>query len=141
MARPTCPSCGKPAEERRTRYGVRHSCCGLHSWGGRPLVSQAVHDARQRAHAAFDPLWQRAEEAYQLAEPAGPERDQAVKRIRRTARNRAYEYISHVTGMPEPECHMSAQDDLAKLAAIEAVALGASPAIVRAWWKSRGEAA
>jgi len=54
---PVCPKCGKQAQTSSTRYGPRHSCCGLHSWDGKPLVDQATHDARQAAHAAFDQLW------------------------------------------------------------------------------------
>lgn len=45
---PICPSCGQPAKERMTRYGVRHDCCGLWSWGGKPLVDAATHAARRQ---------------------------------------------------------------------------------------------
>lgn len=40
-----------------TRFGERHDCCGLWSWGGAPLVDRETHDARTAAHEAFDPLW------------------------------------------------------------------------------------
>lgn len=52
-----CPRCGHPAEEKMTQYGSRHECCGLWSWGGKPLFDRATHEARKRAHAALDPVW------------------------------------------------------------------------------------
>lgn len=55
---PICPSCGKTASVQRTIRGPRASCCGLWSWQHRPLVTEATHRARQRAHVAFDWLWQ-----------------------------------------------------------------------------------
>jgi hypothetical protein len=54
---PLCPRCGNPAREQRTRYGIRASCCGLWSWDRWPLVDKATHQARNQAHAAFDPIW------------------------------------------------------------------------------------
>ena len=90
---PICPKCSAFAKATQTSYGVRHSCCGLHSWDGKPLVSQEVHDARKLFHATFDPIW----------------------RGRRYLRSRAYYYLSHVTGLPENECHGARQQDLDKL--------------------------
>jgi hypothetical protein len=55
---PVCPSCGKLATITGTRFGPRAACCGLHSWGFRPLVDPDTHKARNAAHTAFDPLWQ-----------------------------------------------------------------------------------
>lgn len=46
-AHPSCPKCGREAKATQTRYGVRHDCCDLHSWHGRPLVDQATHDRRR----------------------------------------------------------------------------------------------
>ncbi len=54
---PVCPKCRKMAEQKETGHGIRSECCGLWSWDGKPLVSAETHLARQRAHAAFDPLW------------------------------------------------------------------------------------
>lgn len=53
----TCPGCGRRARVAHTRYGRRDSCdrCGVHSWDGKPLVTPAVHEARQAFHAAFAP--------------------------------------------------------------------------------------
>lgn len=52
-SRPTvkCPRCGQLAVERRTRYGIRSECCGLHSWDRSPLVDQTTHDARKKLNA------------------------------------------------------------------------------------------
>ena len=56
---PICPSCGAPATETRTRYGLRNQCdpCGFWSWDRYPLVGAETHEARKAAHAAFDALW------------------------------------------------------------------------------------
>lgn len=55
---PACPKCGNLARITATQYGPRAACCGLHSWGLKPLVDPDTHKARNAAHAAFDPLWQ-----------------------------------------------------------------------------------
>ena len=57
---PICPACGRNAKRAfDARYQVlRFFCCGMWSWGFHPLADASTHDARQRAHAAFDPLWQ-----------------------------------------------------------------------------------
>lgn len=54
---PKCPRCGRQAAISRTAHGPHASCCGLWSWGYRPLADRATHEARQRAHVAFDWLW------------------------------------------------------------------------------------
>lgn len=136
-----CPSCGEPSEVSQTKYGRRDSCqrCGLHSWDGKPMVSQAVHDARQHCHAAFDRLWKTAHELYTIEEaPGTPERERMEKRLCRTQRNRAYRYISFITGLPEPECHMAGQQDIEKLRLIWRAARDVTPGGVRDWWKSSG---
>lgn len=56
---PICPKCGRTAQTIETQYGLRHRCCGMHSWRGKPLVDQETHDLRRLAHAAIDPLWQK----------------------------------------------------------------------------------
>lgn len=52
-----CPICGNRARATHTRYGIRHSCCDLWSWGYAPLVDAATHEARKAAHRAYDQLW------------------------------------------------------------------------------------
>lgn len=137
---PFCPKCGAEAERRRTRYGLRDACCGLHGWDGKPLVSPAVHAARRHCHAVVDPLWQTAETAYEIAEPPGtPARDEAVRRIRKAARGRTYAFIAVRLGIPEPEAHMAEQTDIEILRGIWRVANAATPALIRAWAKERRE--
>ena len=129
-----CPKCGSRAQEQTTRYGRRSACCDLWSWDGKPLVSAEVHKARQHCHDVVDAIWKRAETAYTVKEPLGSYGyDQAVKRIRKSMRNRVYRWLSAKTGLPEPECHMAAQTDLEKLRAIYRAARGATPQIVRDW--------
>lgn len=82
---PICPNCGKNARETITSYGVRHDCCGLWSWGGKPLADARTHTARTRAHRYFDQLWKSG----------------------LTSRGHAYQLLSNLTGWPAVECHMS----------------------------------
>lgn len=139
---PVCPRCMNKARTTRTRFGLRHECCGLRSWDGKPLETPEVMAARTYCHAAFDSLWRTAEEIYEIRErPLTEEYERAVRRIRKAARHRAYAYISFVTGLPEGECHMTVQRDLRKLALIERVARETTPQMVRDWWKRQPERA
>jgi len=81
-----CPSCGRPARRTETRYGRRDDCagCGLWSWGGKPLVSEKTHGARQMAHVALDALWANREE-----------------------RSNVYAWLSHEMGLPADKTHIS----------------------------------
>ncbi len=137
MKAPDCPTCGNTASTTKTKFGKRHECCGLHSWDGKPLVGQAVHSARHSFHEAFDRLWKNAETAYQIDEPEGSsEHQKAVSRIRKSARGRAYAYLSVMTGFPEPECHGSTQENVAKLNALtDAASACRGPAEIRRWHK------
>ena len=83
-----CPVCEEAAKETRTRYGIRHDCCGLWSWGGKPLVGAMTHRARKKAHEAFDKLWQEG-----LVE-----------------RNEGYRMLADELGISEAEAHMSIMD-------------------------------
>jgi hypothetical protein len=136
MSAPICPTCGNPAEAVKTVYGLKHRCCGLWSWDGKPLVSAEIHKARQHCHAVVDRLWKNAPSLYQISEKRGtPDHTRAVKRIRQRARSRVYPWLAAVTGLPETECHMAAQTDLAKLRLIWRAARDATPATVRDWAK------
>lgn len=139
MKDPQCPTCQKTARSVPTKYGVRHDCCGLHSWDGKPLVSQQIHDARQSFHRAFDRLWNRAEVAYEInEEPDTRAWDLAVGKIRRAARNRAYLYIADKTKLPESACHGSEQEDIEILDRLtEAANRCSGPLEIRAWFKKR----
>lgn len=77
-----------------TQYGWRNECCDLHSWGGKPLVSQAVHDARRVFHRVFDPLW----------------------KYGHMTRGEAYRELSRMARLPEDACHGATQTDVLKLA-------------------------
>ncbi|CCG40112.1 hypothetical protein [Magnetospirillum molischianum] len=138
MNAPICPSCGEPAAEVQTSYGIKHRCCGLWSWHGKPLVSAEIHRARQHCHEVVDRLWRDAPGAYDIKEkPGTDEYAAAVRRIQKSARNRTYRWIADQLGLPEPECHMAAQTDLAKLRLIWRAARDATPAIVRDWAKQQ----
>lgn len=116
----TCPSCGEKARIIDTRYGRRDQCddCGMWSWHGKPLVSAHVHEARKRCHEVVDAIWKSS---------ANP----------RKTRGRVYAYLAHVTGLPEPECHMSAQRDVEKLRAIYRAAKSCpGPETVNTWWRA-----
>lgn len=82
---PTCPNCGRIAQTRETQYGLRHSCCGMHSWRGKELVTPETHVARQVAHAVFDPLWQEGQ----------------------FKRKEAYFELALELDIPLKDCHMS----------------------------------
>jgi hypothetical protein len=82
---PTCPNCGRTALTKRTQYGARHSCCGMHSWRGKPLVDQETHDLRRQAHALVDPIWQG----------------------RGMTRGEVYRALAEALGIPPIECHIS----------------------------------
>jgi hypothetical protein len=71
-----------------TKWGVRNDCCGLWSWGEKPLVDAATHEARKAAHEAFDPLWKDGH----------------------MSRAQAYAELRRVTGLNEKNCHMSRMD-------------------------------
>ncbi len=86
--RPICPKCGERAERSMTRYGLRHDCCGLWSWGNHPLADRATHEARKAAHAAFDPIWQKG----------------------KLPRSEAYGRLAAMLNIPGEECHMKLMD-------------------------------
>jgi hypothetical protein len=82
---PCCPVCGGHPPAQQTHYGVRHQCCGLHSWDGKALVSPETHAARRAAHAAFDALWKE----------------------RLIGRSEAYKELSKYLHLTPAETHMS----------------------------------
>lgn len=82
--RPICPICGERANRTMTQYGRRHDCCGLWSWGNKPLADAETHAARREAHRVFDQLWQSGH----------------------LGRGEAYQALAWSTGWPESDCHM-----------------------------------
>ena len=100
---PLCPICNNAALLKDTRYGVRASCCGLHSWDYKPLVAPAVHQARVRAHTLFDFLWK----THLL------ERDEAYRRL------------AAAMGLQARLCHISQMDERSARRVVEIVQSGA----------------
>jgi len=86
---PKCPRCGELSKRTDTRYGVLHTCCDLRSWNFKPLQTQACLDARNMAHAAFDPIWQND----------------------MMARNEAYAWLADELGIPRRQTHMALMDE------------------------------
>lgn len=84
MSEPKCPKCGNEAVRTETRFGPRHTCCDLWSWGGAPLVDKDTHAARVDAHAAFDRLW----------------------RSGSMSRGKAYKSLADKLRIPLKDCHI-----------------------------------
>lgn len=82
---PVCPRCGEQSVIVDNRFNKKYACCGLWSWGEKPLVDAETHLARQAAHAAFDSLWL----------------DKTM------SRGKAYKALSIALGVPEREAHMA----------------------------------
>lgn len=85
MRVPVCPTCGNRATLLDDRFNRKYGCCGLWSWGGKPLVDAETHRARQAAHEAFDRIWKKGV----------------------MSRSAAYAELANRLGVPEPEAHMS----------------------------------
>jgi hypothetical protein len=100
---PLCPTCSKPARLSPGKFGMKAECCGLWSWGFKPLVDRETHVARIEAHAVFDRLWKSGE----------------------MKRSVAYARLSDVMQMDRKDCHISLMTvDQAK-AVVEHVRRGA----------------
>lgn len=54
---PICPVCNEKSKLVDERFNKKYACCGLWSWGGKPLTDRETHNARIAAHNSFDPLW------------------------------------------------------------------------------------
>lgn len=90
--------CGGRIANYQTKFGLRRTCLRSkrYAWGGgRPLVSKAVHDARKRAHVAFDNLW----------------------KSKRMTRSEAYKALGVALNLKPDQGHM-AQMDLARCEAV-----------------------
>ena len=56
-----CPKCNGVAESTWTRYGPRHSCCGVVSWGADRLgkgKGSEFYALRKEVYAEFSNLWE-----------------------------------------------------------------------------------
>ena len=102
-----CPDCGSDMILRQSKvaksgwfYGcVRYPACtsthGAHA-DGTPLgipANSRTRDARRRAHAEFDRLW-----------------NSATSSGRKAARERAYKWLAETMGIPPAECHIGRFD-------------------------------
>lgn len=89
MNKHKCPICdGDPTRiDTKFKYD-KYVCCGLWAWGDHPLVDEATHIARKRAHQAFDPLWKDGH----------------------MSRTEAYYVLREMMGLSEKECHMKVMD-------------------------------
>lgn len=85
---PICPRCGLAARLVDVRYNGGFECCGLRSWGGKPLVDQRTINARKAAHLIFDAVW----------------------RSRKIERGQAYKRLAAHMGLSLEQCHMAAMD-------------------------------
>ena len=81
-----CPKCNGAAESGWTRYGLRHSCCGLVSWGREGLDKAQGPEPRalrSLVYAEFAQLWsvcgiEKAEAYDRLAEYLSLPRDRCM---------------------------------------------------------------
>ena len=83
-----CPICKKDAYYLGTRNGQRNDCCGLWSWDDAPLVDADTHEARIKAHEAFDFLWEN----------------------KHMTRERAYRWLAETMGLSKDDCHIKQMD-------------------------------
>lgn len=121
-----CPLCGRQAIciDSKEVYGRSHGqmwicpnrpCSvyvGCHLDSNVPkgtLATPAMREARKTAHSAFDRLWKTAEDGYEIHEK-GLARGKVVRRIRRTARNRAYKWLAAQLGIHVDDCHIGMFD-------------------------------
>lgn len=103
-----CPYCGNKAEladtaevYRGRSYGMMYICRPCQAWVGchkgtnKPLgrlANEQLRHFKQKAHAAFDPLWQRG------------------SRRRFESRSAAYEWLAGKMRLSRDECHIGMFD-------------------------------
>lgn len=103
-----CPYCGSKTELidsgkiYRKSYGNLYICVPCDAYVGchgstdiakGSVANKALRDARQAAHAAFDPLW------HIKMKRSGCDR--------RTARDKAYQWLGRCMGIPREEAHIA----------------------------------
>jgi zinc-finger-containing domain len=152
-APPICPYCGKAAvlvfgpklyPHRPDLAHVRAWQCtpcgasvGCHDGTNNPkgtLADPPTKRARQAAHAAFDPLWQRWADAY-------PGQVRSPSQVRGAARGRAYWWLAVQLGIDRNDCHIGAFD-AATCERIVAIIREQrpTPGSIRSWAKQQQEA-
>lgn len=120
MTAPVCPTCTKAARLTDGREVYPHrpdlhgkpiwKCDGCSGYVGchpgttEPLGTPAnaeLRKAREHVHALLDPIWQQADQFY-----ADMKTDRDRKLVRRLARVRVYEFLTHSLGITADECHV-----------------------------------
>lgn len=97
------------------------------------LANRALRKARRRAHDAFDPLWLHVDAAYPMP------RSRSGK-LRRIARNRAYEWLAHHMGLPFEATHIAMFDEAQCARAVELIEQHQPTSVtIRAWAKARAD--
>jgi hypothetical protein len=107
-----CPYCSAPAvyvdssEVYARSYGMIYLCrpckawVGVHKGTDKPLgrlANKELREWKMRAHAAFDPLWQKK------LRKCGP-------RGKKSARKSGYHWLAAELGIPVKECHIGMMD-------------------------------
>lgn len=114
-----CPYCNVPADFvdssviYKRSYGMIYLCSnfpecdayvGVHNGTAKPLGKMAnreLREARKKAHAAFDPLWQE-----KLIITQKNNRHYSKSR----ARNEMYAWLANELGIPKARCHIAMFD-------------------------------
>jgi hypothetical protein len=102
-AAPLCPVCGNRAQLSPGQFGTRAACCGLWSWGLKPLADRETHAARIRAHQAFDRLWRGGSTL---------------------SRDEAYRRLALAMGMSRRACHIAQMSEAQALRVVVIVRAG-----------------
>lgn len=107
--------------------------CGTHP-DGRPMgipADKHLRKARNYVHGLFDPLWEKADQAY------GGE---SSAKIRGVARSRAYRWLASRMGITTEECHVT-MFDLDRCRRAYRILRDERPTAItiRAWAKSQKE--
>lgn len=114
------------------RYPECEGTIGAHS-DGTPLgIPGSIEDkaARQRAHAALDPIWQDCMKEY------GDPGQRSEEELRRIARGRAYRWLAaELGGLTPAECHIG-NFDAERCEQVVRICQGATYAEIRAWCKA-----
>ncbi len=114
---------------------------GAHA-DGRPLGIPATKFTKQcriRAHEAFDKLWEKAPDFYDLPslKMNNSKARRMYKGIQRIARSRAYKWLEIKLGLADGECHIGMFDADTCARAIE-ICDGIEPPTIRQWAKETG---
>lgn len=116
MICPICPYCGQPSEHVTgaiiyPRHPDLHDreyfhCAPCDAWVGTHkdsgmalgrLANKALRQAKQRAHAAFDPLWQKRQRISGISQSK--------------ARGRGYKWLAKELGISPKACHIGMMDE------------------------------